>query len=121
MLKTEFIGHLGADVEIKTANGQEFAVFRAAHSDSWKDGQGIAHETTIWVDVTLPRSHAVIPYLKKGTMVFVRGNAALRCYSSAVQHQWVAGLTIRCSEIHLLSSRKQDNGTTENQPSDAPY
>lgn len=121
MLKTEFIGHLGADVEIKSANRQEFATFRAAHSDSWKDGQGIAHEKTIWVDVTIPSNHAVIPYLKKGTMVFVRGNAALRCYSSAVQHQWVAGLTIRCSEIQLLSSKRQDDGTNENQSSDAPF
>lgn len=121
MLKSEFIGHLGADVEIKSANGQEFAAFRAAHSDTWKDGQGVAHETTIWVDVTLPSSHAVIPYLKKGTMVFVRGNAALRCYSSAVQHQWVAGLTIRCSEIQLLSSKKQEDGASEDQPGNMPF
>lgn len=121
MLKTEFIGYLGADVEIKSANGQEFAAFRAAHTDTWKDGQGLIHENTVWVDVTLPSSHAVIPYLKKGTMVFVRGHSALRCYSSAVQHQWVAGLSIRCSEIQLLSSRSQENGTIENQPDEAPF
>ena len=35
MLKCEIIGNLGADAEVKEANGSKFVAMRVAHSSKW--------------------------------------------------------------------------------------
>ena len=37
MLKLVIIGNLGADAELRNANGAQFLSFRVAHSDRWTD------------------------------------------------------------------------------------
>lgn len=103
MFKAEIIGNLGADVEIKEYQGGKFATFRVAHSVKFKNQNGQETESTTWIDVTMNDVESkVIPYLKAGTKVFVRGNASLRCYSSPKLKQMIAGLTINAWEIELV-------------------
>lgn len=103
MLKVELIGNLGADAEVKEAQGSKFVTMRIAHSESWKDEQGNKKERTIWVDAILNDTESkVIEYLKQGQKVFVRGNANLRVYSSPKDRCMKAGLTINVREIELL-------------------
>lgn len=109
MLKTEIIGHLGADVEIKDVDGHKFAACRVAHSESYKDAQGNKVEKTQWIDVTLAPDSPVLPFLKKGTMIYARGGLSLRAYSSPQEKCWKAGASIRATEIQLLSSQKQED------------
>lgn len=102
MFKAEIIGNLGADVEIKEYQGGKFATFRVAHSSKFKNQSGQDTESTTWIDVTMNDVESkVIPFLKAGTKVFVRGNASLRCYSSPKLKQMIAGLTINAWEIEL--------------------
>lgn len=109
MLRVEMIGNLGADVEIKEANGSKFATMRIAHSEKWDDGQGHVKESTIWVDVTLNNTESkVLQFLKAGTKVFVRGHAKLRVYSSAKDRCMKAGLTIVASEIELCGGSSDE-------------
>ena len=115
MIKIEVIGHLGANVEIKSADGKQFATCRIAHTDKFTDAQGVVHTNTQWVDVIINAQSKVLPYLVTGTQVFVRGDANLRVYSSAKDKCMKAGLTIRANEIQLLSSKpKSDEQTKEN-------
>lgn len=115
MIKIEVIGHLGANVEIKSADGKQFATCRIAHTDKFTDAQGVVHSTTQWVDVIISAQSKVLPYLVTGTQVFVRGDANLRVYSSAKDKCMKAGLTIRANEIQLLSSKpRNDEQTKEN-------
>lgn len=116
MIKIEVIGHLGANVELKSADGKQFATCRIAHTDKFTDGQGVVHSTTQWVDVIINSQSKVLPYLVTGTQVFVRGDANLRVYSSAKDKCMKAGLTIRANEIQLLSSRPKNNEQTEENP-----
>ena len=109
MIKIEVIGHLGANVEIKSADGKLFATCRIAHTDKFTDAQGVVHSTTQWVDVIINAQSKVLPYLVTGTQVFVRGDANLRVYSSAKDKCMKAGLTVRANEIQLLSSKPRDN------------
>lgn len=103
MFKAEIIGNLGADVEIKEYQGGKFATFRVAHSVKFKNQNGQETESTTWIDVTMNDVESkVIPFLKAGTKVFVRGNASLRCYSSPKLKQMIAGLTINAWEIELV-------------------
>ena len=102
MIKCEIIGNLGADCEVKESNGNKFGACRVAHTEKYTDAQGNVHDSTIWVDVVIPDAdNKVIPYLKAGVKVFVRGNANLRVYSSQKDRCMKAGLTINAREIEL--------------------
>lgn len=102
MLKVEVIGNLGADCEVKDVNGNKFGACRVANSQRYTDAQGKEHDDTTWVDVIIPDAdNKVIPFLKSGTKVFVRGNARLRVYSSPKDKMMKAGLTIQAWEIEL--------------------
>lgn len=102
MLKVEVIGNLGADVEIKTANGSQFATFRVANSSKYKKSSGEDVDITDWIDCTLNNVESkVIPYLKAGVKVFVRGNGNLRIYSSKKDRMMKAGLQVSVNEIEL--------------------
>lgn len=102
MIKVEIIGNLGADCEVKQSNGNKFGTCRVAHTEKYTDAQGNVHESTMWVDVVIPDAeNKVIPYLKAGVKVFVRGNASLRVYSSKKDRCMKAGLTINAREIEL--------------------
>lgn len=103
MLKVEIIGNLGADAEVKESNGAKFITMRIAHSESWTDAQGNKQERTTWVDAIINGTESkVLPYLRQGQKVYVRGNASLRVYSSPKEKRMKAGLTINVWEIELL-------------------
>lgn len=109
MLKCEIIGNIGADAEIKDVQGNKFVSFRVAHSSKFKDAQGNDREETTWVDVTLNNVESkVIPFLKQGVKVFVRGNASLRVYSSPKLRQMLAGLRISATEIELCGGTSDE-------------
>lgn len=102
MLKAELVGNLGADAEIKKGDGYQFVSMRVANTEKWKSEDGQEHQQTDWVDVTLSNvENGIIPYLKAGVKVFVRGFIRLRVYSSAKDRKMKAGLTISATEIEL--------------------
>lgn len=116
MMKVELIGHLGADAELQTVDGFSFATCRVADSSRWTDKDGVVHDNTRWVDVSITNYEKLLPYLKKGTLVFVRGNIDTRVYSSEKDRCMKCGLTIRSLEFQLLSASKReenDSQTTE--------
>lgn len=102
MLQTIVCGYLGADAEAKNENGNEFITFRVAHTDRWKDATGVQKESTQWVDCIMSGKPNVFEWLKQGTLVYVVGHTRLRCYSSAHQRAFVAGITISVITIELL-------------------
>ena len=109
MFKVEIIGNLGADCEIKESNGSKFVTMRIAHTTSYVKDDGTKQESTIWVDVTLNNAESkVIPYLKQGVRVFVRGNGSLRVYSSKKDRCMKAGLAVSASEIELVGGQSED-------------
>lgn len=108
MLKVEVIGNLGADAEVKEANGSKFVSFRVAHTDKWNTQSGEKREATSWLDCTMNNVESkVIPYLKAGVKVFVRGNGTLRVYSSPKERQMKAGLNIAVSEVELCGGSSE--------------
>lgn len=103
MLKVEVIGNLGADAEVKNVNGSKFVSMRVAHVDKWTTQSGDKKEVTTWIDVTMNDTESkVLPYLKTGVKVFIRGNASLRVYSSPKDRMMKAGLQISAREVELV-------------------
>lgn len=103
MLQTMIIGNIGADAQFKSDNGHEFTTFRVAHTESWNDAAGNKQSRTMWVDVIMNGKPNVLPYLKKGTTVYVFGTTSTRVYSSEKDHCMKAGITINASRVELLS------------------
>lgn len=102
MLKVEIIGNLGADADTKESNGSKFVTFRVADTTKFKTQQGEEREVTNWIDCVLSNADSkVVPYLKAGVKVFVRGNGSLRVYSSKKDRCMKAGLQINALEVEL--------------------
>lgn len=107
MLIATLIGNLGANAEIKTADGREFVSFRVAHNDSYKGADGTRVESSMWVDCTMSCANgrpAVLPYLTKGTAVCVVGQVSTRVYSSEKDRCMKAGLKIHVQRVELIGA-----------------
>lgn len=105
MLQVQLIGNVGADAVRKSGDGYEFISFRVCHNERFTGQDGIAHESTMWVDCILDKDAKVAEYLKAGTMVYVTGSLKLRVYSSEKDRCMKAGATIRVSRCELLSAK----------------
>lgn len=121
MIKVEIIGNLGADAQMQIYNGNKYVSFRIANTDAWTDkATGEIKKSTQWVSCTLNGDGgALTPYLKKGTKVFVRGNAQFVVFSSAKSHQMEVGVNLFVREIELCGGQK-DNTQTAQQPQQPP-
>lgn len=124
MIKIECIGNLGADAQLQVNNGQRFVSFRVANTDSWTDKRtGEVIKSTQWISCSLNGDGgALLPYLKKGTKVFVRGNAQFVVYSSPKTKQMEVGVNLFVREIELCGSKheeQQQNATQAND--DKPF
>lgn len=109
MLQVQIIGNLGADAEVKTANGRQFVSFNVAHTERWSGADGAEHEDTIWVSCAMSGDGGrVLPYLKRGASVFCQGRASLRVYSSAKVRGMVAGLNVSVDRLELVGGRADD-------------
>ena len=108
MLQCTMIGNLGANAEIKAADGREFVTFRIAHNETFTGADGTKTEKSMWVDCTMSCTNgrpAVLQYLTKGTAVCVVGNVSLRVYSSEKDRCMKAGLTIHVMKLELIGGQ----------------
>lgn len=110
MIKMEIIGNLGADAQLQVTNGNKFVSFRIANTDSWTDKKtGEIIKTTQWVSCSLNGDGGnLLPYLRKGTKIFVRGNAQIVVYSSPKTHQMEAGVNLFVREIELCGGKVEE-------------
>lgn len=109
MFKIEVIGNLGADAEVKSVQGSKFVTMRIAHSEKRTDDEGKEIRQTTWIDATMNDTESkILPYLKQGVKVFVRGNASLRVYSSPKDRMMKAGVKVSIHEIELVGGSSDD-------------
>lgn len=112
MVSIEIIGNLGADARTVSANGAEFVSFNLA--DNRKVN---GKEVTQWYGCNLNRDVTnLLPYLKKGQGVFVRGVPRYRIFDSAQYHQKLVAVDVFVNEIQLIGSAPK----TEDQPAPEP-
>lgn len=119
MIKIEVIGNLGADATLQDVNGNKFVSFRCANTDSWTDKTtGQIVKSTQWISCSLNGDGGnLLQYLKKGTKVFVRGNANMVIYSSPTTHQMEVGINLFVREIELCGGpREADQSQGNNAP-----
>lgn len=111
MIKMQVIGRLGKDCVVNTVNGKNVINFNVAHTEKYKDSQGVNQEKTTWVDCAYWTDRtALAPYLVKGTQVFVEGNPEVRSFTRQ-DGTGGASLSLRVRDVQLLSG-KTDTGTS---------
>ncbi len=119
MIKMQVIGHLGKDCVVNTVNGKNVINFTVAHSEKYKDSQGVLQEKTIWVDCAYWTDRtAVAPYLQKGTQVFVEGQPEARSFQ---RNDGTPGssLSLRVREVQLLGGKGDRSVAGSYQPNTA--
>ena len=119
MLQVEIIGNIGNDAQVKDFNGKKYIAFNVAHSEKFKNQQGVDTERTTWVSVLKPGESAVAQYLKKGTPVFVRGDLSVKAYKDNAGN-WQVGVNCLAREVQLLPGGKRDQnaGTQQEAPAE---
>ena len=104
--KVILIGNLGKDAESKfTPNGTSVATFSIATSWRQKDQQtGEWTDQTDWHNIKLWKSENVVPYLTKGTQVYVEGRLHTRSYEKDGKKQYFT--EVIAEELILLGGRR---------------
>ena len=109
MFKIDVIGNLGADAETRVSNGATYVTFRVAHTvKSVNIHTGEIVRDAVWVSCSKAGECAnLMPYLHKGTKVYVRGNAQLKVYTGhdGKPH---AGINLFVHELELCGSQVGD-------------
>ncbi|KAA2240137.1 single-stranded DNA-binding protein [Chitinophaga agrisoli] len=115
MIKLQLIGYLGKDAVQREANGKSVLGFSVAHTERFRNQQGISQEKTTWVDCSLWERENLTPYLTQGTQVYVEGTPVPDVYSNNVGIS-VPQLRLRVYNIQLLSGGRRDE--MRRQPAD---
>ena len=114
MIKLQIVGHLGKDAIVKEVNGKNVINFSVAHSEKYKDGQGVLKEKTTWVECAYWTDRtAVAPYLTKGTLVYTEGSPEAEAYTNR-EGQNAATLRMRVMNLQLLSGKEGSGANTGN-------
>lgn len=109
MQKLQVIGNLGADAQVKSANGKQFVTFRIADTRKWTSADGQEHVETVWVNcIWTGDGGKVLPYLRQGAKVFVEGMPSYRVYSSEKLRCMVAGVDLNVVNIELCGGSSDD-------------
>lgn len=104
MFKAEIIGNLGRDAELKRGNDGSYVVFNVCHSTKYRDREGNEVTNQLWASCTRNGDGGrLMPYLKKGQKVYVRGNVSCRTYRGH-DGNWHSGINISVDEIELVGA-----------------
>ena len=105
MIKLQVIGNLGKDCIVKEINGKNVINFSVAHSERFKDAQGMQKERTTWVECAYWTDRTgIAPYLLKGQTVFAEGSPDVDTYTNK-ENQTTAVLRMRVQTIQLIGNR----------------
>jgi single-strand DNA-binding protein len=106
MIKLQCIGHLGQDATVNTVNGKTVINFSVAHSEKYKNKDGIEVDKSVWVSAAYWTDRVnVAMYLKKGTQVYLEGSPEAKTYTNK-NNEVIPQLQIRVASLNLLSSSK---------------
>ena len=112
MIKMQIIGNLGKDCVVNTVNGKTVINFTLAHTEKYKDSQGIQQEKTTWVDCAYWTDRtAISQYLTKGKQIYAEGQPEARSFQ---RNDGTPGssLSLRVREVQLLGGRPDSLGGT---------
>ncbi len=116
MIKLQVIGNLGRDAIVNNVNGKSVINFSLAHTEKYKDAQGVQQDRTTWVECAYWTDRtAVAPYLRKGTTVYTEGTPNVESYVSKDGKNGVT-LRLRVNMVQLVGSNNNNQEQRPNTP-----
>ncbi|MEO9021534.1 MAG: single-stranded DNA-binding protein [Ginsengibacter sp.] len=116
MIKLQIIGNLGGDCTQNEVSGKTVINFNVAHSEKFKDSTGNLVTRTTWVRCAYWTDRpAIVPYLKKGQLVYAEGSPEADGYLSK-ENQPAATLKMRVRNIQLLGGKTDDSPSDNSNP-----
>lgn len=114
MLKMSLIGNLGSDATLNQVSGKQVVDFNVAHTEKYKNNEGVEVNRTIWVKCAWwSEKSGIVPFLKKGTQVYLEGQPNVKTYTNN-QGQTLPQLTLRVSLIQLLGGKQEQKPNQQN-------
>lgn len=104
----QVIGNLGRDASIKEHNGKKVINFSVAHTEKYKNSQGVVTEKTTWVECSMWEKGNVAPYLKQGQLVHIEGTPSVNAYETK-DGKPAASLRLSVFGLQLLGGKKEDS------------
>lgn len=114
IFKTELIGNLGRDATVTVFQNKEALNFSVAHTEKWRDKNGVQSEKTTWVNCTIWEPGGLAPYLKKGTLVYLSGTLDAVAYKPKDGGEPKADLRLKVFTCKLLSKAPEVFSTGTN-------
>lgn len=115
MLKTQVLGNIGGDAEIRNVNNDSSVIsFSVAHSEKWKDAQGNQQERTTWVKCSKwvkAGQTTLAQYLKKGTKVYVEGVPSASAWKNPNDGEAYSSLDLRVLFLELAGGAQTNQAT----------
>lgn len=115
MLQIEVIGNLGRDAEVKEFSGKKYVCFSVAHTENvraQKPGEPPTQRTT-WLSIYwYGEGGAVLPYLKRGAKVFVRGTMRNNLYTDRTGQTRV-DINVNAREVYLCGGTPTQTQATQ--------
>lgn len=116
MLKIQTIARLGQDATSNNVNGKNVINFSVAHSEKFKNQQGSEVDKTTWISCAYWTERLnLLPFLKKGTLVYLEGKPEAKTYVNT-SNATLPQLHARISILQLLSS-----GTNKSETEETPF
>lgn len=110
MITIGLIGRLGADAtSTEFAELQRFAInFNVCTNVQKKDPNGQYYDVPQWYRVTyFVKSTAILPYLTKGTQVYLHGEPLIESFVSKTTGAQMVSASITANRVELIGSRKE--------------
>ncbi|MEO9005209.1 MAG: single-stranded DNA-binding protein [Ginsengibacter sp.] len=121
MIKLQIIGHLGADCTMNEVSGRTVINFRVAHSEKFKNTQGVVVDKTTWVNCAYwTDRNAIAQYLKKGQLVYAEGSPEAEGYMNK-ENQAAASLKMNVFRVQLLGGKNDNQGGDSQQGGSSSY
>lgn len=116
MFKSQAIGYIGKDAEIRTLkDGSQVANFNVATNESYTNASGEKKEVTTWLNCSLfknsGKSVKIFEFLKKGQLVYIEGKVSAESYTTRDNKQ-VTAIRFRVDSI-MLTGKAPDSGTRQ--------
>lgn len=120
MIKLQAIGNLGKDAQVNQVNGKNVINFTVAHTEKYRDSSGTQKEKTTWLECAYWTDRiGVVPFLKKGTQVYIEGAPEVRQFTRS-DGSAGATLSLRISYLQLVGGRTEQPGQTTGQENSTP-
>jgi single-strand DNA-binding protein len=113
IIHIEFIGHIGSDATLKELENATVINFSVVVNETYKDQNCLKQSKTKWIDCEIWNRPKLHPYLKKGVLLFIKGNPEVSAYLPKDSTEPKVVQACRVDEIHFLSKKEGDEEPNE--------